>query len=66
MTETEVFRIKPLVNKCYEHAEYTRKEGRYPNERFFTNVPPRYVGEFIRQEHGGYGDGGWSDRKSVV
>jgi hypothetical protein len=60
MAETEVFRIKPVVNKCYEHAEYTRKEGRYPNERFFTNVSPRYVGEFIRQERGGYGDNSWT------
>jgi hypothetical protein len=59
MAETEVFRIEPVVNKCYEHAEYTRKEGRYPNERYFTNIPPRYVGEYIRSERGGWGDGGW-------
>jgi hypothetical protein len=59
MSETEVFRITPVVNRCYEHAEYTRKEGRYPNERYFTNIPPRYVGEYIRSEQGGWGDGGW-------
>ena len=59
MTETEVFRITPVVNRCYEHAEYTRKEGRYPNERYFTNIPPIYVGEYIRSEQGGFGDGGW-------
>jgi hypothetical protein len=59
MAETEVYRIQPLVNKCYEHAEYTRSEGRYPNERYFTNIPPRYVGEFIRSKRGGWGDGGW-------
>ena len=60
MAEIEVFRMQPVVNKCYEHAEYTRREGRYPNERYFTNVPPRYVGEFIRQERGGWGDNGWA------
>jgi len=59
MEDVEVFRITPIVNKCYEHAEYTRREGRWPNERYFTNVPPRYVGEFIRFEQGGWGDGGW-------
>lgn len=59
MAETEVFRIQPVVNKCYEHAEYTREQGRYPNERYFTSIPPRYIGEFIRSEYGGAGDGGW-------
>ena len=59
MAETEVFRIEPVVNKCYEHAEYTREQGRYPNQRYFTNIPPRYVGEYIRSERGGWGDGGW-------
>jgi hypothetical protein len=59
MTEVEVFRITPVLHKCYEHAEYTRRQGRYPDERYFTNVPPRYVGEFIRFEQGGWGDGSW-------
>ena len=60
MAETEVFRIQPVVNKCYEHAEFTRQQGRYPNpERYFTNIPPRYVGEYIRSVRGGFGDGGW-------
>ena len=60
MEEVEVFRIQPVANKCYEHAEYTRREGRYhQQERYFTNVPPRYVGEYIRSESGGSGDGSW-------
>uniref|UniRef100_A0A6C0K1D0 Uncharacterized protein n=1 Tax=viral metagenome TaxID=1070528 RepID=A0A6C0K1D0_9ZZZZ len=59
MAETEVFRLTPGLNKCYEHAEYSRGQGNYPNERYFVNVPPRYVGEFIRFEQGGWGDGGW-------
>lgn len=59
MAETEVFRLTPVLNRCYEHAEYTRSQGNYPNQRYFVNVPPRYVGEFIRFEQGGWGDGGW-------
>lgn len=60
MTEFEVFRITPEVNeKCYEYAESTRKEGRWPNERRFTNVKPQYVGRLIKFETGGYGDNGW-------
>jgi len=59
MTEVQVFRLTPALNRCYEHAEYTRRQGNYPNERYFVNIPPRYVGEFIRFESGGWGDGGW-------
>jgi|LauGreDrversion4_1035100.scaffolds.fasta_scaffold116297_2 hypothetical protein len=59
MAETEVFRLTPVLNRCYEHAEYTRSQGNYPNERYFVNIPPRYVGEFIRFVQGGFGDGGW-------
>jgi hypothetical protein len=58
MAETEVFRLTPVLNRCYEHAEYTRKQGNYPNERYFVNIPPRYVGELIRREEGPGGDGG--------
>jgi hypothetical protein len=60
MTEFEVFRITPEVGeKCYEYAESTRTEGRWPKERRFTNVQPLYVGRLIRIEEGGYGDNGW-------
>lgn len=59
MQEVQVFRLTPVLNKCYEHAEYTRRQGNYPNERYFTNVPPTYVGKFVRFEQGGYGDNGW-------
>ena len=57
MAEVEVFRINPVLNKCYEHAEDTRVQGTWPEERYFTNVPPTYVGEFIRFEQSGAGDG---------
>lgn len=60
MTEFEIFRISPKVGeKCYEYAESTRKQGRYPNERYFTKTQPLYVGRLIRTERGGFGDGGW-------
>ncbi len=60
MTEYEIFRESPIVNDgfCYEYAEYTRSEGRYPNERYFTNIQPLYVGKLIRIETGGWGDDG--------
>ena len=60
MTEIEVFRItpNPEINKCYEHAEATRVEGRFPNERYFTTNTPRYVGRFIKRVRQGFGDGG--------
>ena len=58
-TEIEVYRITPTIGKFYEHAEYTRREGRWPNIKYFVNKPPKYVGEFVRFVQGGYGDGGW-------
>lgn len=54
--EYEVYRISPEVGKCYMTAERSRKEGRFPNERYYTNVKPRYVGEFKNRIRGGYGD----------
>ena len=60
MSDFEVFRITPEVGeKCYEYAESTRSQGRWPNEKRFTNVQPRYVGRLIRFETGGYGDNSW-------
>jgi len=55
----EMFRISPELNKYYEYAEYTHKEGNYPNQRYFINTLPRYVGMFIRRMEGGYCDGSW-------
>jgi hypothetical protein len=60
MSEFEVFRITPEVgNLCYEYAESTRIEGRWPSERHFTNSVPLYVGRLIKVKTGGYGDHGW-------
>ena len=60
MTKIEVFRIEPEVGeKCYEYAESTTTEGKWPDEKHFTNIEPLYVGRFIKSEIGGRGDGGW-------
>ena len=60
MTKIEVFRIEPEVGeKCYEYAESTTTEGKWPDEKHFTNIEPLYVGRFIKSENGGRGDGGW-------
>jgi len=60
MAEIEIFRLTPVVGEtCYEYAESTRRQGRYPRERYFTNTQPLYVGHFVRSERGGFGDGGW-------
>ena len=58
--EVEVFRLTPEVGKCYKHAEYTRRTGRWPNERYFFTGEPRYVGRFIETIHQGHGEGGYA------
>jgi hypothetical protein len=58
--EKEVFRITPVLGKCYEWAESTRRIGVWPNERRFApteNVI--YVGELTNISKGGWGDGSW-------
>ena len=53
----EVFRISPKEGKYYEYAEYTEKIGVWPNDRYFTTDPLRYVGKHIKHCTQGYGDG---------
>lgn len=60
MSQIEVFRDRPEQGKYYEYAECTLKVGVYPNQRYFTDVPPKYVGKLIRNESGGFGDGSWA------
>jgi len=55
--EIEVFRLTPKLNKYYETALLTRKEGKYPNEKYYTTNTRRYVGKFIIQMRLGFGDG---------
>jgi hypothetical protein len=61
MTETRVYRICPDVGdgKFYEYAECTRREGRWPTEKWFTTNKPLYVGRLVKIETGGWGDGRW-------
>jgi hypothetical protein len=56
-SEIEVYRITPQVGKHYETAEYTRKVGKWPNEKYFTTNTPTYVGKFVKTEQFGLGDG---------
>ena len=60
MAEIEIFRIEPIVGEtCYEYAESTHQEGKYPNQRYFTHFYPLYVGKLSKTESGGWGDGRW-------
>jgi len=56
--EEEVFRdVDPIVGRCYDHVEATRREGIYPNIRYFAPTLNRVnVGRFIREERRGFGD----------
>jgi len=36
--EEEVFRLTPELNKYYETALLTRKEGKYPNENIIQRI----------------------------
>lgn len=53
----EVFRIEPVKEKYYYTAEYDVCHGHYPNQKYFTSKPLRYVGEFIQRTRIGAGDG---------
>lgn len=55
----EVFRsIEFDPNKEYESALYTTRVGRWPNERYFTTNPLKYLGKYSRSTRmGGFGDG---------
>jgi hypothetical protein len=54
--ETIVFRLKPVEGKYYETTEFTRKDGKWPYEHYYTNKKLKYVGKFIKHEHYGWGD----------
>ena len=54
----EVFRLTTEIGKKYKYAEYTRRTGRYPNEKYFAeNV--RDVGTLVEIKQGGFGDDRW-------
>ena len=54
--EIEVFQIELIPGKYYEHAEATRKSGRWPSQQCFAKSTT-YVGKFLYFVRWGYGDG---------
>jgi hypothetical protein len=55
--EIEVFRISPENGKYYKHGLCTRREGHYPNTRYYTLIGNvRNVGKHTSSERWGYGD----------
>jgi len=62
--EIEVFRLDsnsaPPNNfdktKCYAFALYTRIEGTWPNEKYYTIHPLQYLGQHVRSEEWGSRD----------
>jgi hypothetical protein len=55
--ETEVFRIIQFdKEKCYAFALYTRKEGSWPNELYYTTNEVKYLGKYTHSERWGYGE----------
>ena len=58
--DKEVFRLTPTIGKHYEHAECTRKEGKWPSEKYYAPFEKViYVGVLIKIDEGGAGDSGW-------
>jgi hypothetical protein len=63
--ETEVFRLSsnsaPPNNfnktKCYAFALYTRTDGSWPNQRYYTTNTLQYLGKHVRSEEWGFGEG---------
>ena len=56
---TEVFRlIKFDKNQEYGYAHYTKKEGKYPNEKYYTTNEIKYAGKYKESVSlGHFGDG---------
>ena len=56
--ELAVVRI-PIEGKYYEATFWTRREGVWPDEKYFTNkiTHREYVGMYLRHRQEGWGDG---------
>ena len=56
---TEVFRLTKFdKNQEYGYSHYTKKEGRYPNEKYYTTNEIKYVGKYKESiTLGNFGDG---------
>ena len=54
--KVEVFRTLEFVpGKEYEYAFYTTREGHWPNERYFTTNPLKFLGKYMYKAYGGFG-----------
>jgi len=51
-----VYRLTPVIGHCYYWAEANPKLTK--NGRFYSTVPPKCVGELVKDVHTGCGDGG--------
>jgi hypothetical protein len=54
--EIQIYRLTPEKGKYYMYAEYTRSEGNWPHEKYYTTNSLRYVGEFKWNITTGYRD----------
>lgn len=57
--EVEVFRIINFdKNNEYGYAHYTKKTGKYPNEKYYTTNEIKYAGKYKESiSWGNFGDG---------
>lgn len=57
--QREVFRLTEFdKNIEYGYAYYTKKEGKYPNEKYYTTNKIKYVGKYKESvSWGHFGDG---------
>lgn len=54
----EVFRLTTKIGNKYKHAEYTKRLGTYPNERYYSEKV-RDVGTLVEIKEGGFSDDRW-------
>ena len=54
--KVQVFRLTPEVNKYYMTTTWTEREGKWPNEKYYSTNEIKYVGRFLRHVSHGYRD----------
>lgn len=53
----EVFRLTAFdTSKCYELASEIVTESKWPNQKYYTTKPLKYLGAYIFSERWGHGD----------
>lgn len=56
MSDIQVYRITPEPEKYYVTAEYTKRIGKWPDEKYYTIIKPSYVGKYLNETQSGFGD----------